>query len=200
MHQNLLEFPGYVSDIISFLIGYESDIVHSHFISAFFDRLICELFERRLWILVAACACVLPLSAIAIPQKMIPIELPLTIKKKGFEANRDSLMVVEQIPPLFGVEVFLQSYLIESYLAFHLLSKCWPRVLSADRVWAIFVERIGLNLDVTIATFGLYFGFTLHFPGASKGGDPWRSVCDQPHNGLQTLSQLCLILLRSLAP
>jgi hypothetical protein len=87
-------------------------------------------------------------------------------------------MVVEQILPLFGAEVLLQSYLIEFDLAFRSLSKCWPGELPPDRVWEIFVERIALNLDVTIATFGLFSGFALHFLGASEGGDPWRSIAD----------------------
>jgi hypothetical protein len=158
MRQDLLQFPGYISDFMSFLVENESPIINSSFLSAFLDRLLAELSERELWTLTAAFACVLRLFSIALTERTMGIELPLNAKKNAFEVNRESLAVTVQILTQFGVEILLRSYLIEFGLAFRSFSNYWPDELPANRVWELFAALISLNLDMTIAIFGLYFG------------------------------------------
>jgi hypothetical protein len=106
---------------------------------------------------------------VKIKPRFVPIELPKTAKKRVFEVNRESLSLIEEFLPLFGVEILLRSYLIEFDFTFRELGQNWGNSVQNDVGCGILVGRVGVDTEIAIESLRLFESFIFQFlEGAGK--------------------------------
>jgi hypothetical protein len=161
--RDIASYPGYIGDLVAFLVDNRSADLKSLFLSVFFERLTNELFENSLFMLAGAFVYALELGGVGVRQRFAPIELPKTAKKRVFEANRESLAVVEEFLPVFGAGILLRSYLIEFDLAFRELGRNWGELVESDAVCEVLVGRVALDPEIKLSNLEVFESFTFQF-------------------------------------